>query len=389
MDNFWENTGWEISDRHLKSLNLMPFKRDWPFIPEKNGLYIIRGPRQIGKSCWLKSILSHYARDRKSFYLSCEELVDFKDLGILLRSIAHVSLILLDEISFVVGWERAVKNFIDSGYQGILCVTGSHAYDLEKGADLMPGRFDGGGEFHLLPMDFFEFEKARAQAGWNSGDRLSELKAFFRCGGFPTAVAAGGREGILSKKVMQTYLRWLVGDIKKLGKDPEKLTEILIQIARTMQTPISFQTLAKKTSIGSPNTVIEYIALMESSFAIRKLYAIDIDTGAKKFRSDKKFYFTDPLIYWIALDLAGDALTAKDHEEALAEMAANEFIARASRRVGYFKNSSGEVDFVEANKWCIEVKWAPAARHVSKAFHQLTVPQKLIWTQNNFFESKI
>jgi predicted AAA+ superfamily ATPase len=56
MDIFWEKEGWEEEDPHLKKMKSMPFHRPFPFIPEKPGLYIIRGPRQIGKSSWLKTV---------------------------------------------------------------------------------------------------------------------------------------------------------------------------------------------------------------------------------------------------------------------------------------------------------------------------------------------
>ena len=48
MQNFWENKEWEASDLHLNKIKQMPFQRKFPFIPQKSGLYIIRGPRQIG-----------------------------------------------------------------------------------------------------------------------------------------------------------------------------------------------------------------------------------------------------------------------------------------------------------------------------------------------------
>jgi uncharacterized protein len=384
MSNFWEKEDWECSDKHLRALAEMPFQRKWPFIPTQSGLYIIRGPRQIGKTSWLKSILRVYAKEVSCYYLSCEEIANFQDLRELLRSLNSTRVILLDEVNFVDKWDRAVKHFVDSGYDGILCVTGSHAHDLEKGADLMPGRFGGGGEFHLLPMDFFEFETARRDAGWHSGDTREELSAYFRCGGFPSAIANSGKEAKIPEAIMSTYFRWLIGDIKKMGKDPDKLKEILAQLAVTMQSPVSFQTLAKKTSIGSPNTVIDYVLALESSFALRKLFAINIDTGASKFRSDKKFYFTDPIIYWIGLELAGKTQDA--HEEALAEMVAHEHLCRRYKRFGYYRTDRGEVDFVSAGNWCVEVKWSPAALHLSKEFHKLQLPRKIVWTQKNFLQ---
>ncbi|MBI4405885.1 MAG: ATP-binding protein [Deltaproteobacteria bacterium] len=363
----------------------MPFNRKFPFVPAEKGFYIIRGPRQVGKTCWLKTILAHYASTEECFYLSCEEIQDYRELGILLRSIRTCAVILLDEVNFVEGWDRAVKHFIDSGYAGILCVTGSHAYDLEKGADLMPGRFGGGGEFYLLPMVFEEFCEMREQARWHTRNKFQELVSYLQTGGFPTAVASAGERGVPSSKTKQTYLRWLKGDAKKLGKDPEKLSEILIQIYRGMQNPMSYQTLAKKTSIGSPNTVIDYIRLLESSFALRTLYQVDLDSGSNKFRSDKKFYFTDPLIYWIAFDLANKREKDKNLEP-VAEMVANEHLARKFSRFGYFRNKQGEIDFISAKHWCLEIKWSLAATNLSKSFVQAIIPQKIVWTQQNFLE---
>jgi predicted AAA+ superfamily ATPase len=384
-DIFWKNDGWESEDRHLSRLRAMPFRRRWPFIPEAKGLYVIRGPRQIGKTSWLKSILAAYAKSKDCFFLSCENVENNRELSLILKSVRTAELIILDEVSFVEHWDRAVKHFIDGGYQGILCVSGSHAYDLEKGADLMPGRFDGGGEFHLLPMTFDEFREARVQAGWDTGDHVTELLQFFKTGGFPDAVASAGALGRPSSKIRETYLRWLKGDAKKLGKDPEKVVEILIQIFKTIQNPISFQTLAKKTSIGSPNTVIDYVRLLEASFAIRSLYAIDVGTGALRHRSDKKFYFTDPMLYWISCHLAGER-TPEQANDALAETVAHEHLARLYDRIGFFRSKKGEIDFMQANKWCVEVKWSPVAENISKAFYDAVTPEKIVWTQRNFLQ---
>ncbi len=385
MQDFWLNPGWEKEDLHLKKVALMPFQRKFPSIPTKDGFYVIRGPRQVGKSSWLKAILSHHAKDSECFYLSCENVADYKELAEILKAVRHCRVVLLDEVNFVDGWDRAVKHEIDGGHSKILIVTGSHSFDLRLGADRMPGRFGEGGEVELLPMGFEEFEIARKQAGWHQGNRLAELEAFFRVGGFPTAVQEGGKEAKKPKKAMATYLRWLVGDAVKLGKDESYLKEILIQLAITLQTPVSHQTLAKKTRIGSHNTVQQYIAVLESCFAVRTLFAVDLDSGAFRFRKDKKFYFTDPLLYWVALDLAGES-TPKTVVEKLAEMAANESLARRYKRFGYFSSAKGEIDFISGKKWALEVKWAAVPSNLSKAYKDLPFGEKIVWSQTNFLK---
>jgi predicted AAA+ superfamily ATPase len=201
IDYYWEKRGWEAYDKHLGLLTSMPFQRPAPFIPKTKGLYIIRGPRQVGKTSWLKQVLSHYAEQEKCFYLSCEVIDSYRELLELLQSLRVRAIILLDEVSFIPEWDSAIKHFVDSGINFILMLTGSHAYDLKRGADRMPGRFDGGGEFELFPMQFDEFVAMRKQAGWSLSSRLEELRAYFRVGGFPRAVAEAGADGITPLEV--------------------------------------------------------------------------------------------------------------------------------------------------------------------------------------------
>jgi predicted AAA+ superfamily ATPase len=383
METFWEKDGWEADDRHLKKIQAMPFQRPFPFIPKKPGLYIIRGPRQVGKSSWLKTVLSNYAKKTPCFYLSCENVSDHKELAEILKSVRHQKVVLLDEVNFVEHWDRAVKHEVDSGHTFILMITGSHAYDLRRGADQMPGRFDHGGEFHLLPMDFEESVTMRKQAGWNQENRLEALKTYFRVGGFPAAVAESGKNGRRPTKSMDTYLRWLIGDSIKLGKQESYMKELLIQLALTLQTPISLQTLAKKTNIGSHNTVQEYVSILESCFALRTLYAVDPDRQGYHYKKDKKFYFSDPLIYWIALDLAGTREPG-NIEDRLAELVANEALCRRYKRFGYFKTQKGEVDFLSPKNWALEVKWSNIPLNLSAAYKQLVLGEKIVWTYHNF-----
>jgi predicted AAA+ superfamily ATPase len=77
MQNFWEFKDWEKEDKHLLSMKEMPFKRIFPEVELKEGLYSIRGPRQIGKSSWVKTLLSKSCKEigpEKCFYLSCENI---------------------------------------------------------------------------------------------------------------------------------------------------------------------------------------------------------------------------------------------------------------------------------------------------------------------------
>lgn len=390
MDFFWENTGWQEDDKHLMALKSAPFRRSFPKLELAAGpaLYVIRGARQVGKSSLLKSLLAIYPDPKAAFYLSCENMENFRELSTLLNSIQNSrSLILLDEISFVAEWTRSVKHLIDSGYKGTIIVTGSHAVDLRKGADTMPGRFGSGAEMILRPMDFAEFTACRESAGWPKLDRKSELELFFRIGGMPAAVIEAGASGKIPEKALDTYERWITGDAAKLGKNTAFLKGLMSQLAVVMSTPVSLQTLAKKTEIGSHHTVQEYIHLLEDSFALHTCYALDPDTGASRFRKEKKYYFADPILYWIAVRMGG-LPASNDWEPRVAEMVAFDALTRrvseTRERLGYYASSKGEIDFFSPQRWAIELKWSQAALNISKAYNQLVIPQKFVWTMDNF-----
>jgi predicted AAA+ superfamily ATPase len=389
MDFFWEKEEWAEGDPHLRSLKEAPFERSFPDLQPAKGLYVIRGPRQVGKTSWLKVLLRNFPDPKKAFYLSCENIRDHIELAELLKSLRGArNFLLFDEISFVDDWSRAVKHELDSGFDGTMVVTGSHAVDLRKGADRMPGRFGAGGEFHLLPMDFVEYLQIRRTAGWRELPLVETARRFFRSGGFPSAVGEAGDEGNVPKTSMETYRRWLSGDMQKLGKQEIYLREVLAQLALTASTPLSLQGLAKRTQIGSHHTALEYVSHLEDCFALRTLYAIDPDTSAFRIRKDKKFYFTDPLIYRLSLNWAGIPLP-RNIEEVLAETRAHESLARRSsaahQRFGYYSVAKkGEVDFFSPSGWAIESKWSPVAHNLSRLFLDSKIPEKIVWTHENY-----
>ncbi len=386
MENFWEISGWDLEDRHLQSLKASPFQRPFPELPSGPGLYVIRGPRQIGKSSWLKTLLSD-SDPAESYYISCENFEDFKDLTEFLKTIPERRVLYLDEISFVKQWWRSIKSILDQDSKIRIVVTGSHAFDLKKGMDLMPGRWGNGGDFELLPMDFFEFQKMRKQAKWPVLSWVDELQLYFTVGGFPICLMESGPNGKIPKKSHEIYKRWLLGDLLKMGKQEVYLREIMSQLALTMGSKISLQKVAQRTQIGSHNTAQDYIELLETCFALKTLYEYDLELSTPKFRKDKKFYFRDPIIYWIALEW-GEVKTPKNHFDTLAEMVAHEHLHRKYKKFGFASTKKGEIDFILPKKWALEIKWSEFPGNLSQAYKDLNIKNKIVWTKNNFLKNE-
>ncbi|MGK5087463.1 ATP-binding protein [Bdellovibrionota bacterium FG-2] len=388
MDLFWEKHNWEEQDEHLLRVRAMPFRRAFDSLVVSKGLCVIRGPRQVGKSSWLKTLLSQTVKKvgaENCFYETCEEIEDFKHLSEILKMHSARKYVFLDEVTYVREWWRPIKKLLDSGAVHAVVVTGSNSIDLRKGSDLMPGRHAKGGEYFLRPMDFEEFREARKQAGWCGKTRLEEFEIFFRVGGFPKAVAEAGPDGVNPVNAKEVYLKWLQGDVLKAGKQLQYLREVMGQLCITMGTPMSLQSLASKTQIGSHHTAQEYVQLLEDCFALGTLYAIDPNDASLRFKKGKKFYFLDPLIYWIALEWSGRDKRV-DANGVLAEMVAFESLSRKYPRFGYLQTSRGEVDFIAPKKWAIEVKWSDSNRNLSRTYLDLSLPTKLCWTKHNFFE---
>lgn len=384
MEFFWEKSGWEEADKHLQQLRQMPFQRPMPAVAPGPGLFVVRGPRQIGKTSLLKTLLSH-APPGQSFYASCENLRDHLDLMHLMDSVRERKLLLLDEVCFVREWWRAVKHRLDADPELKVVLTGSNAIDVRKGMDSMPGRWGRDGEILLLPMEFHEFQAMRAQAGWSSGGLTSDLELFFRVGGFPVALRESGPEGGDAPLARETLWRWLLGDLRRLNKQETYLKEMLLQIAVTTGSTVSLQKLAQRTQMGSHNTALDYLELLEATFAIGTLYAVDPETGAPRFRKEKKFYFRDPALFWMAHEVCGHSVSS-DSLAKVAEAAAFEYLFRRYRRFGYLSSRVGEIDFCAPRLWAIEVKWSSSASNLSKAFKNLQTSHKLVWDQGNFFQ---
>jgi uncharacterized protein len=386
MDLFWEIDGWERADRHLSALEKLPFQRALPAIELTPGVTLIRGPRQIGKSTWLKKLLKETIASRQScFFYSCEDLSDYKELTELLKSISPRQFIFLDEVTYVSEWWRAIKKIVDQDQHIHFVLTGSNSYDLKSGADLMPGRWSkGAGELHLLPMLFDEWCAMRAMAGWQELSTLELLRQYMRIGGFPTALIEAGPTGGRPVEAIAVYQRWLMGDVVKLKRQELFMKELLLQVAKTIGNPVSLQNLATKTQLMSYHTVQDYLSILEHAYALRTIFAYDPETDSFRFKKDKKYFFTDPIVYWAAFDFVGVS-PPDDFEAALAEQIAAEHLSRNFKRLGYFSNRNGEIDFVSGANMAVEVKWAPVARNLSKAYLNLNIANKTVWTQSNFF----
>ncbi len=389
MELYWENNGWEKEDKHLVGVTKMPFQRRWQFVDLRPGLYSLRGPRQIGKSSWLKHLLKMQCDTvgpKNCFFLSCENLADYKDLAEILSLYKNRKVIFLDEVTFVHDWARPVKHLIDRGFGGTIVVTGSNLHDLRMGVDRMPGRQGFGQDLLLLPMSFYEFKEARKNAGWAELSSPELLERYFRVGGFPLAVAEAGSDSHKTTQTEKLMEKWILGDIARIGKNENYAREILSQVGQCLCSSMSTQKLAARTQIGSHHTIADYLQVLEDMFILRTLYSIDQDTGALRFKKEKKYYLTDPIFNKLGWKWLG--LTSNEIEsDKMAEQMAHEFLRRHFDRMGFLSSKkNGEVDFYSYRNWAVEIKWSKIPTNLSWTYKNLQLHHKIIWNEDNYLE---
>ena len=179
---WWENPAAIDADPKVKEFEAAQVK--WmPRIRrhinlQKDVLYSLRGPRQVGKTTLVKLIIKDELKERNPadiFYYTCDLVNEPAELkGILeqfldwsQRQSAGRKLVCLDEVTRVKDWENAYKQTIDlrSLENTTYILTGSSSWDLKHGVERLPGRKgEATGEQNnkvLLPPKFAEYAELR------------------------------------------------------------------------------------------------------------------------------------------------------------------------------------------------------------------------------------
>ncbi|MBI2135567.1 ATP-binding protein [Candidatus Woesearchaeota archaeon] len=335
LNPWWKGRQYIQEDKHIKEYEEKKYKWE-PKLEIKllpDNIFTLRGPRQVGKTTLMKlfirNLLKENIDEKAIFFWSCDELVDFRELAVVLREYLSFSegirerYMFLDEVSKIKEWQRAVKSLHDSGELKGCCMmlTGSHTLDIKHGAELMPGRTGKlGKDVKLLPMSFSEYVKVikpeiAAKIKKINLKKIShkdikaakifdsELKKLFSqyliTGGFPLVINEFHNNKEIPEYVYELYYRWVIGDIVKWGRQEKIAIQLLKSIIVKQSSAISWDSLAKEAEIKSHKTVSAYVEDFENMFVLLVLYYLEINKKLPDFAKNKKLYFIDPFIYHI------------------------------------------------------------------------------------------
>lgn len=319
----------------------------YTFSKDSDMVYTLRGPRQVGKTTLLKlnirDLLQQGVPARNIFYFDCEGAVDtprelmrvissFLDLqGVDGEKRRHI---FIDEVSRVRDWQSGIKALHDRERlrNCTLILTGSHALDISKATERLPGRRGGAEDVPdkiMVPMKFAEYAETlnkevdelflrfllrskdrrwrvlRALARGKMTDELRELryhenslKALFTnyliTGGLPKVVNDYRTRGMIPESTYRRYVDVVRGDLSRWGKREGYVRRVLSRVIETLGSPVSWKNLGRGTDIGSHNTVAEYIDTLRDAFILIYLYRLDLSRNCPAFEKEKKIYFGDP-----------------------------------------------------------------------------------------------
>ncbi|MBI4163240.1 MAG: ATP-binding protein, partial [Candidatus Aenigmarchaeota archaeon] len=319
---WWEDEKEIERDEKVKE----SLKRKHRYIPPfLKGNYLILGPRQTGKTTYLKlcirELIEKGVPAKNCLYFVCNLVMNLQDIIDITKLFKQAGgkYVFFDEIGFVPGWERAVKQILEIKdlSEGMnFYFTGSTTLELQK--ERFPGRPIKIREF--LPLNFKEFCILFGSDEFKSNilDSVSlknipeiapkmmrhfkEAEHLFNfyihCGGFLRSAYELVEEGRIQDETFNIYWDWIAGDIARLDLSERTLGAVLKGVIKRYSTPFSLSSIAKEVEIPSHITVRDYLETLESLYVLRSYWK-----GYEKqptFRKERKVYFIDPFIYHLS-----------------------------------------------------------------------------------------
>lgn len=403
-------TGWEDQDVQLRDARASPLDYHPDSLRDltSGGLYILRGPRRVGKSTAIKQLVRRRIADgddpRTILYASVE--------GRSARDVAEIiqragrrwlggepgeRLWLLDEITGVQGaWPAQVKRLRDSHPSfsaDTVILTGSSSVQFDEAQKMLGGRRRvERSDRILLQMRFTEVAEALGMALPPSpvlsvseladAETMKEIveevrpwipelvepwEDYLRIGGYPQAVSAHLSAEMDQAPVLQNAL-WDVihGDAFAGANLTQTQTQaILGGLTSSLSSLLSVRSVAGKANMNHRTAGNRLDALRRSfvSFPVHREQGL-----APKPRAQSKWYFTDPALTRLASNRgAGSAPRRSAVAEQQLGLALLRSLERETTgaaihhdRLLYYRSSTGsEIDFVSPDftDACVESKY--------------------------------
>ncbi|ACR79956.1 ATP-binding protein [Kosmotoga olearia] len=375
------------------------FKRDYSnlFDLSSNALYTLRGMRQIGKSTAIKitiaELLKKNVPGKSIMFLPSDTVADFKELKeVLLEYLNYAReykkrYIFIDEISYVKGWQRAIKELRDNTIlrNDLMILSGSSALDIKRGAERMPGRRGNVVEPDkvLLPVTFREYleiigfkslplfsldELLTLNEKYTFDFKILEneinpiFDRFLLSGGIPVVVEKTIQEESL-EQLVNVFWDIMVGDIEKVGLNRITLRKIIKYLVGRIGSRLSWNSVGSEVELDT-KTVQRYLEAITSNYLGFVIHFLDKNKHTIKPLKQKKFYLWDSFLNTVIQEKLG---VSTKIPELIEQLVGKELLIRYENNlsegsymlenVGFWYSQTGnEVDYLVKNI-PIEVKY--------------------------------
>ncbi len=339
----WRTTpaGWEQDDADMRAALKLPldYQPDPLVDIRPPGLYVLRGPRRVGKSLELKravgTLIQRGVDPKTIFYCSCDSLSaqDLRRMVVAMHSVTRTldgpRYWFLDEVTSVRGWSRIIKDLRDQNAafrEGCVVLSGSSARDLREATDDLADRRGGVADSDrlLLPMGFRVFCDAlgdlrglpqltvrpRDFLSSQAAEAVYELEPwvialddawqlYLSIGGFPRAVGEFVRAGEIGAGFVEGLWHVVTGDALRNTQMSE--TEVAVLLDRLVQnlcSPVNATTVANDVGLRDGDRVNDRISDLVTNFLAWRCYRLrgELPNPA----AQRKVYFIDPLIAQLA-----------------------------------------------------------------------------------------
>jgi predicted AAA+ superfamily ATPase len=382
-----QNPWWgEQEDADLLHVSKSSFKIERTKLPIVKGkVYLIKGPRRVGKTIYLKQIAN--ANKERALYINLDSFSNIKS-NELIREIESFinlkknSIILLDEVQNLKDDCSFLKAMSDLNIlkESTVFVTGSDPRAIERCKQKLIGRSEE--QRIMAPLTFRQFllsittqnnpklnQLLQNSISVRDSNKVIKEKylslevyaidiekyfdIYLLTGGFPETINCYLTNNTITKNYYEDLIQKI---FEKLDK--QKTIAILSVLNNSLSNSLKYATISQKTEI-SPETVKNYL------FDLSELLLL-FEVKEKLTDRLKKYYFKDPFIthsinsYYSNLDPFMESLNYILNENTKGQLVENVVAGHLHNiyfyNLQYLFNKNKEVDFIIFNK-AIEVKY--------------------------------